>query len=694
MRFASLTSLVLLTASCGGAEPPPAVSVAPRAPVTSPSPAAPAAPTVVSRGEWNRAAQELGLPFVWVADANGDQKASLDELAVVWGMPVTASLKRFAPGGTHVTGEARDALEKLVAERSKELETFVLGAVAAQVASAPAAGQPGRVRAELAQSRPTLVATDLTGELAVWRPFVQKMEAVGFVLERLYEKQLGADELSARVPATDPAAQTLFFRNHGPECVAPKTQNDPECTAIPGLAKSKRAGLYPKPMLVEEKFCERLTKSGDKRLMDPFHVVKDDGGKLVAVPYPVAFKAEMDEASRLLEEAAEAVPDAKEQALKTYLLAAAKAFKDNGWFKADEAWAKMGVDNSRWYVRAAPDETYSEPCNAKGMFHLSFGLINQASLEWQRKLAPLKSDMEKSIAALAGAPYKARAVSFKLPDFVNIVLNTGDSRAPSGVTIGQSLPNFGPVANEGRGRTVAMTNFYQDPDSVAALEATSRSLFCADTMAIYSKSPAPLLMSTVLHEAAHNLGPAHQYKVGGKTDREVFGGPLASTLEELKAQTAALFYADWLAASGKIEPRMARESHVRDLAWAFGHVSRGMYNETHQPRPYSQLAAIQLGLLLNDGAIAWRAGEKAANGTDVGCLSANLDKFPEATKKMLTLVAGIKGRGDRPLAEQLVTEHVDCQAGDAARCKAVQAAVTERVLREPKPTFLYALRFH
>ena len=82
--------------------------------------------------------------------------------------------------------------------------------------------------------------------------------------------------------------------------------------------------------------------------------------------------------------------------------------------------------------------------------------------------------MEKALAELAGAPYKAREVSFKLPDFVDIALNAGDSRPPSGATIGQSLPNFGPVANEGRGRTVAMTNFYTDPDSIEALEGHDR----------------------------------------------------------------------------------------------------------------------------------------------------------------------------------------------------------------------------
>ena len=48
----------------------------------------------------------------------------------------------------------------------------------------------------------------------------------------------------------------------------------------------------------------------------------------------------------------------------------------------------------------------------------------------------------------------------------------------------------------------------------------------------------PLLVSTVLHEAAHNLGPASGYTVDGKTDEQAFGGELAtmrarlSTLEQ------------------------------------------------------------------------------------------------------------------------------------------------------------------
>ena len=86
-----------------------------------------------------------------------------------------------------------------------------------------------------------------------------------------------------------------------------------------------------------------------------------------------------------------------------------------------------------------------------------------------RCIQSVKNDLEQALAKLAGPPYKARQVSFHLPDFIDVVLNAGDSRSPHGATIGQSLPNFGAVANEGRGRTVAMTNFYTDPDSRATL---------------------------------------------------------------------------------------------------------------------------------------------------------------------------------------------------------------------------------
>src|SRR5207237_6530016 len=124
-----------------------------------------------------------------------------------------------------------------------------------------------------------------------------------------------------------------------------------------------------------------------------------------------------------------------------------------------------------------------------------------------------------------------------------------------------SLPNWGPVANGGRGRTVAMVNLYTDPDSRALRHTQAASVLAGDILKVYTDATEPGLLVTILHEATHNLGPAHQYKVNGKTAEEVFGGPIASVLEELKAQTGGLFLLELLRGKGIISDELARQAY-------------------------------------------------------------------------------------------------------------------------------------
>ena len=677
----SLFGLVALALfSCGKSETPP------------PAPEAKAAKTDsrLTRADVNRHAAELALPIFWTEDKNKNGELDAEELAVYWGLQPDAKREDWVKDGK-LTAKTTDALEAM--KKAKATKADV---------STDEAQRRDLVRQELAQGRVTLAATDLSKASDTEKKFVRRIMKAAELVEILYAKQQGTTELAAKIPADDTASKTLFWRGQGPKCEAPATQNNPKCSALPlsETPKGKVSGLYPASLLTEEKFCETLGKT-DKRLVDPFTVVQQEkpktavdrgartiaAGNVVAVGYTEAYESTMAEVAKELRAASEELGET-EPALRAYLFEAAKAFVTNRWWPADEAWAKMDAKNSKFYLRIAPDEVYDEPCSTKALFHVSFGLINQGSLKWQAKLDPLKTEMENALAELAGAPYKARNVTFKLPDFVDIALNAGDSRKAFGATIGQSLPNFGPVANEGRGRTVAMTNFYTDPDSIAALKDQAESLLCKDTMSKYTTEQEPQLMSTVLHEAAHNLGPAHQYKVDGKIDREVFGGPLASTFEELKAQTAALYFTDWLVEKKQITKEEADKAHVRDLLWSFGHISRGMWTEDKHPKNYSQLAAIQLGSLMKSGAIAWRADDTAANGKDKGCFALALDKVPAAVKSLMTEVAQIKGKGDKAKAEALVKEH----AGEPGDKKPLHVTITERVTRSPKASFVYSIK--
>jgi hypothetical protein len=662
----------LSSAACGDAPPPPAESP----PLAT---AAPAAATTsyadVERAAFNRLAAELDLPLFWIRDANDNRALEPDELAVLWGVADTS--RSAWVGAAGFTAAFDEAYGRMLARQKNGPATE--GLDAAELARRKA------VREELDQGRPTLVHSDFTNASPQDRAIVANIVAASTIIERLHAKQIGSWELRKQLP-DHAASRMLFYRNQGPWCEAPATEANPDCNAI-ASKPPKISGLYPAKLQKDPKFCDALAKQPNgEKLRHQFHVVREKDGALIAVPYNEAYADDMRMVSEKLEAAAAAITEG-EAAFKGYLLAAAQAFSSNDWEPADEAWAKMNAQNSKWYLRIAPDEVYFEPCSLKAGFHISFARINQDSLAWQTKLDPVKGDMEKALAALAGPPYKAREVSFKLPDFIDIILNAGDARAAQGGTIGQSLPNWGPVGNEGRGRTVAMTNLYTDPDSLASRTDQAKALLCPESMELFSAAPEAVIMGTVFHEAAHNLGPAHEYKVKGKKATQIFGGPLASTLEELKAQTAALFFTDWLHERKLLTAEQVQHAHLADIVWTFGHISRGMYTPEGKPKPYSQLAAIQLGHLVASGALVWRADSQAANRSDQGCFHFALDEFPKAVKELMAKVAHIKGSGDLAAAEALKKQFVDVD-GDA---KKLLDTITERWLRAPKGTFVYAI---
>jgi hypothetical protein len=505
------------------------------------------------------------------------------------------------------------------------------------------------------------------------------------VIDELFAIQTGAAALVERLPAGDPASRRLFDRNWGPRCQAPRTEGNDRCSAIPGAPEPK-VDAYPAALQDEEGFCQALAgREGGEELLAPFTVVREGDGGLAAVPLTAAYAERMGRVAAELEAAAAAISDPAEQALKTYLLAAAEAWRDNDWEPADEAWAKMTSTNSKWYVRVAPDETYWDPCNRKAGFHLTLARINATSLTLQEKLTAVRQEMEDRLAQLIGRPYKAREVSFQMPDFVDIVTNAGNDRSASGATIGQSLPNWGPVANEGRGRTVAMTNLYTDPDSEAIARAKAEALLDAASLEHYPTQPDAALLGVILHEATHNLGPSHEYAFKGETDTQAFGGPLATTLEELKAQTGALYYIGFLRREGIIDEKLARQAYVAAFTWACGHISRGMYTPEGRPKPYSQVSAIHVGFLMDEDAISFDPKATAANGSDAGVFTLHLDKWERAVDRLMKQVGRIKAKNDKRGAEKLIDRYVNDQE------KVRQALITERVLRHPKATFVYAL---
>ncbi len=604
----------------------------------------------------------------WASDADGDRAIDPAELA---------TLLFFPAGGPYVadgkaTGAFAAAYEQIVA------------ASKAPAPPGPDAARIALLERELDEAASVLVRTDMKTASADEKRFVKNMLEVTALVDELYSLQSGASTLAGKV-AGDPASKSVFRRNWGPRCLTPKLEKDAACTAAPGADK-QTVDVYPAALQADDGFCKRLEKEKNaKELLAPFTVVRQKEKALVAVPYTEAYAAQMKPIAAKLRSTAKELADANEGPMRAYLEAAAKAFETNDWKPADEAWAKMNARNSKFYLRIGPDETYWEPCSQKAGFHVSFAKINKDSLALQDKLTPHQQMMEDELAKLIGEPYKPRKVTFHLPDFIDIIANAGDSRDAIGGTIGQSLPNWGPVANEGRGRTVAMTNLYTDPDSMQVRKAKAASLLVPETMRHFGDEPGPGLMGTVLHEAAHNLGPSHEYKYQGKKDDEAFGGEHASMLEELKAQCGAYYFLFLLQDKGVFDQTTVERTIVDNVVWALNHVSRGMVTASGKRKAYSQLSAIQIGWFMEQGAIVWDPKAKAANGADVGAFRIDFSKMREASFKLTKLVGHIKAANDKKTALEL-DKHVDTK-----KAALPHAAITDRMLAFPQPNFVYAV---
>jgi hypothetical protein len=661
--------LPTLLVSCAAERPPrePLPSPLAAPPPLLPPLTPPAAPTYsgIDRATVNRAAVRLNLPLFWTNDLDKDGAVDPTEVASLLFYPTEG---HWVEAGAFTPAFA-DAWSKIQKEANL---------------APPSDPREALVVRDLDQGLATLVATDLRTAPYEDGALSRHLLKAAHLIDALYAMQIGAEALASQVPA-DAASQSLFRRNWGPRCVGPLTENDPACSAIPGAPKAV-CDAYPGPMQRKVGFCEDLEKLPNaKELLSPFVVVRAGAkGTLAPLSFALAYRGLMTAIAEELRAAATEVTSSNEAALRAYLLAAAESFTTNDWLGADEAWSKMNALNSKWYLRIGPDEVYWDPCNQKAGFHMTFARINADSLAWQNKLVPVQQEMERTIAAHIGAPYVMRAVTFHLPDFIDIVWNAGDDRNAMGATIGQSLPNWGPVAAQGRGRTVAMSNLYQDVDSRAIRRKQAESLLSRESMKGYVDSAAPGLLSTILHEATHNLGPSHEYRFGGKTDAQAFGGQMSTMLEELKAQSGALYFIDFARIHGIIGAEEANETYANCVVWAFGHIGRGMYDAARKRKPYSQLAAIQVGFLMDEGALSFDPNEPAANGTDKGAFTIHYDRFPGAAEKLIVAVGRVKAKNDRAAAEAMTKRYVD---GD----RVPQSLIAERELRYPRQSFVYAV---
>lgn len=672
--FASSIAASVLALSC-------AVSCAPAKPVekrldadppqvsaTAPSLIdAPADYSKLDRKTFNRMAMRINAPIYWRWDDNNDGKPDPEEIKSLLFFPVT---ERFVEGGKF----------------TKAFNVYYKRLVDASSAPEPTSAREKLVRKELDAASSSIIYTDLRKASDETKEVIKHVLAATKVVDELYAVQLGIVGLRDKLPL-DEASQSLFRRNWGPACATPGLDQDKSCSAIEG-SPSPLVDAYPPELQQGDDACTKMEKDAKiGKLITPFSVIRSGPKGYVSKGLHEVYGDLMKRVAGELKKASAAIKSADEAAFKTYLDKAAEGFETNNWDPADEAWANMNSHNSKFYLRIAPDETGWDPCSQHAGFQVSFAFIDAGGIALQDKLQPVEQKMEDAVGKVIGSPYVARQVSFHLPDFINIIANGGDARNAIGGTIGESLPNWGPLTAKGAGRTVAMANLYDDPDSRAVRKAKAESLFTAEMMQYYPSDKNIGSLATVLHEAMHNLGPNGEYKLNGQKTEDMLGGDLAAMYEEAKAQTGGLYLLDVLKKEGLFTDVEVKQTYFDSMVWAMNHISRGMWRgsgASKKRKPYSQLSAIQVFYLMEQKALIWDEKATAANGKDIGAFRLDFEKFPAAIQNLTHVVGNVKAKGDVKVGTDVAKKYVDGTTP-------LQEIIKERCLRFAQPNFVYGI---
>lgn len=466
------------------------------------------------------------------------------------------------------------------------------------------------VRQEVGRTNMIRIETDFSGESPERKRMIGHILKAGRIMEELFQMQLGSRPFRGQLLEGGTVAdREMMLRYQQPWC---ESDPDPLCNGLSTFTPALN------PMAPEGLSQERAAALG-KGFVAPFSVVVSDGrGGYEAVPYAHSFLApKMREAAGELRAAAGIAEQVSEEAFGRYLQQVAGALesgKEYPYAAADKAWYEMR-GKTNLYLRIGFDEVQWDEWQKKAGAHMTFGLIDAEAAKSAEFYRSIRQKLEQGFAEVIGPPYAARQVDVELPDFVNVVMENGDARGSvTGSAAAQTLPNW--CGEDGTAE--CQTRIMQFSNK------TSRN-YSPEVMAKYGAllseadmryfDPQATVKTMVEHELAHNFGPRQNLPAEDGRPLEQHIGSYSLKLEELKAQTGALYINGLL---GKQKLRSEEEVKAGTTAavlWMFGHLRRALpawrQGTLHELKsPYIQLAAVQLGYLQEKGAIAFDEGSQ------------------------------------------------------------------------------------
>jgi hypothetical protein len=476
------------------------------------------------------------------------------------------------------------------------------------------------IEQKLANYKEVELTSDLSWLNESEKKIIPILIEVAKIMDELFWLQSFGNKESLLSKINDDATRQFVLINYGPW--ERLNNNKP---FIEGFGeKPKGANFYPVDMTKEE-----FEKLSDPIKMSPYSILKrDENGRLVVIPYSIAYKDKLNLAADLMRKAAEI---SENQEMKEYLNLRAEALLTDSYQKSDFKWMDMKNSNIDFVV--GPIENYEDALFGIKTAFESFVLVKD--VEWSLKLQKFTALLPKLQSELpVDSKYKSEVPGTESDmNVYEAIYYAGDCNAGS-KTIAINLPNDEEVQAKKGSRRLQLKNsmkakfdFIMKPIADVLILPEQRK---------YVKFNA-FFENVTFHEVAHGLGIKNT--INGKgTVREALKEQYAA-LEERKADILGLYLVTKLYEMGELNSGELLDNYVTFLAGIFRSCRFGASSA------HGKANMMQFYFFEKNGAFTR---------TKEGFYSVNFEKMKEAVEKSIQLILQIQGDGDYEMAKELV----------------------------------------
>lgn len=481
----------------------------------------------------------------------------------------------------------------------------------------------------VAQYAPVRLSTDLNRLTENQRRMLPPLIEAAQQMDSIFWEQAFGDKDSLLESLSDPALRQYAEMNYGPW--------DRLAGNAPFLSgagpKPAGANFYPRELSRTEldAFVSAHPDFADDFRSQYTLIRRGADGVLEAIPYHVAFAAQVALAADKLREAAALADD---PGLERYLQLRAEALRNDDYRASDMAWLDMKTNTIDIVI--GPIETYED--QLYGYKAAYEGLVLVKDREWSARLsryAGLLPGLQRRLPVRDDYKRERPGTGSDLNAY-DAVYFAGDANAGS-KPIAVNLPNDEVVVLEKGTRRLQLKNAMRAKFD-AILVPIADLLIARDQRRFITFDA--FFANIMFHEVAHGLGIKNTLS-GAGTVREALRNH-ASAMEEGKADILGLWMITTLYQDGEITDGDLRDYYVTFLASVFRSVRFGASSA------HGKANMVRFNFLAEREAFS---RDEAS-----GRYSVDFDRMKDAVVELSELLLTIQGDGDYEQAANLFTE--------------------------------------